>query len=139
MQKQPLAPLQNVLCIEASDLILTWVVPLLEKLGCHVIEARDLQTALTIIQRKTPVDLVLLGDLGRPDHDISNGPPPAELTLLLKLRSTACYRKVPIIVFTSKNWLASAKNAGATDHLVKPAGAEELEAAVLPHLPPRKS
>jgi hypothetical protein len=104
MENRPPTPAQNVLCIEACDLILIWVVPLIEKLGCHVLPACDLTTAGTIIQQSTPIDLVLLGDLVRPDQIVSNAPS-AELTLLIKLRSTPAYKRIPTIVFTSKDWL----------------------------------
>lgn len=124
----------NVLCIEASDLILTWLVPFIARHGCHVTEARHLQAALTAIQKNEPLDLVLLGDISRPTDLVFPTTPEAEMKILLDLRNHPKYKKTPIIVFTSIDWITEARDNGATNYLIKPAGSDELEALILPYL-----
>jgi CheY-like chemotaxis protein len=132
----------NVLCVEASDLILTWLVPAIERLGCNVIQATDFKSAQETINKNVPLDLVLLGDITRPTHpaaQLAQQTSPAELVLLKEIRKIQCYKDVPVVVFTSVDYLAEATAAGANDTLVKPAGIEELETVILHHLAATKA
>ncbi len=118
---------QEVLFIEASDLLLGLLVPLIEKIGCRVTQARDLNSAQAIIREHKPIDLVLLGEVtGRSLKTRSQS---AELTLLQQLRESPEYQTIPIITFTSSNDPATnMQDAGATAQLTKPVGADDVEA-----------
>ena len=124
---------QEVLFIEASDLLLSLLVPLIEQLGCRVTQARDLKTAQDIIEQERPLDLVLLGEVtGRSLQERSQS---AELTLLSKLRETPEYKSIPIITFTSSNDpVSTLMDAGATAQLTKPVGSDDLQALLRTYL-----
>lgn len=124
---------KRVLIVEASELILTWVVPVIEKLGCLVTRACDLPTALSVIKQSEPLDLILLGDISHPT-DIEPTTPAAEMELLQQIRRNQKYRRTAVVVFTNLDWIEEAKRAGATNWLVKPCGADDLEAVILPCL-----
>jgi CheY-like chemotaxis protein len=124
---------QEVLFIEASDLLLNLLVPLIEQLGCRVTQARDLKTAQAIIEQERPLDLVLLGEVtGRSLQARSQS---AELTLLRQLRAIPEYQTIPIITFTSSNDpVVNMKDAGATAQLTKPVGADDVQALLRTYL-----
>lgn len=129
----PDLPRKELLYAEASSQIQAWVLPTLQRLGCAVTCALDINAARQPVDNNQPLDLVLLGDLTRP-NELTTGVPLAELTLIKSLRENRLYRKIPIIIFTSLDWLPQAYEAGASAHLVKPAGAEELEHVLAPYL-----
>ena len=124
---------QEVLFIEASDLLLSLLVPLIEQLGCRVTQARDLNTAQEIIRQERPLDLVLLGEVtGRSLQERSQS---AELTLLHQIRAVPDYETIPIITFTSSNDpVANLIDAGATAQLTKPVGSDDVQALLRTYL-----
>ena len=126
---------KHVLVVEASDLILTWVVPAIEKLGCLVTTAGDLITAQRVLQGSEPLDVILLGDISQPTH-VGPQTPAAEMALLQQVRCSPKYRRTPVVIFTDVNWIDQARQAGATNWIVKPCGIDSLEAVVLPYLSP---
>jgi CheY-like chemotaxis protein len=124
---------QEVLFIEASDLLLGLLVPLIEQLGCRVTQARDLKTAQAIIEQERPLDLVLLGEVtGRSLQARSQS---AELTLLRQLREKPEYKTIPIITFTSSNDpVSNMTENGPTAQLTKPVGADDVQALLRTYL-----
>jgi CheY-like chemotaxis protein len=124
---------KRVLVVEASELILTWVVPVIEKLGCLVTTAADLTSAQTVIQGSEPLDLILLGDISQPT-DIGPQTPAAEMAVLQQVRHSTKYKRTPVVVFTNLDWIDQARQAGASNWIVKPCGIDSLEEVVLPYL-----
>lgn len=132
METSPTAA-KRVLVVEASELILTWVIPVIEKLGCRVTKAGELKAALSVIQQCEPLDLILLGDISRPTN-IESEIPAAEMELLQQVRRNPKYRRTAVVVFTNLDWIDEAKRAGASNWIVKPCGADDLETVILPYL-----
>lgn len=127
----------KVLYVESSDLIQSWVRPLLNRLGCLLEPARTIDAARAIVEKENPLDLVVIGDLTRPS-DLVAGVPLAELSLINSIRERQCYRETPVIIFTNVDWLSDAYRAGADGDVTKPAGADELEKVIKPYLDGRK-
>jgi CheY-like chemotaxis protein len=124
---------KTILYIEASDLIQAWVPSVLKRSGWAVTCVRDIESARRSVESENHFDVILLGDLTRPTELISDIPP-AELSLVRAIRQSRLNRDTPIVIFTSYDWLETAREAGVNEHLVKPVGAEELEAILQPYV-----
>ncbi len=122
---------KRVLYVEASDLVQASVVPLITGLNCAVSQASSLDTALAELNSNDPFDLILLGDLTRPSQVNDEGPQ-AELTIIKQAREAN--RDIPILIFTSQNYLNLAYEAGATSHMIKPTGAGPIIDFISPFL-----
>jgi len=127
----------RVLYVESSDLIQSWVRPLLNRLGCLLEPARTIDAARAIVENEDHLDLVVIGDLTRPT-DLVAGVPLAELSLINSIRERKCYRETPVIIFTNVDWLDDAYRAGADGEIAKPAGADDLEKVIKPYLDGKK-
>ncbi len=128
-----MAPKTKLLYIEASDLIQGWVIALLQQLNCETTQARTLSSARSKIEKETPFNLILLGDLTRPTDQVS-GVPVSELSIIKSIRERVTYKNTSIIIFSSANYETECMQHGANGFLHKPAGAVELEEVLTPHL-----
>ena len=125
-------PQKHVLYIEASDLVQESHAPALEKrLHCSVRQAFSEAAALEALSFKDRFDVIILGDISKPVNDEE---PVAELSIIRKARQLD--KTVPIIIFTSQNYIQLARDAGANDFLLKPAGVTALIEIIKPYLSP---
>src|ERR1051325_6949475 len=108
---------KRVLYVEASDLVQASHPPALEKLNCVVVQVSSANAAHKALTTEEPFDLILVGDVSKPAHD-QNPEPELSIIRMARLQDA----KVPILIFTSHNYLEAAYKAGATDHMLKPAG-----------------
>ena len=122
-------PQKRVLYVEASDLVQASHGPVFERLNCTVFQVASASAAIEALETQGPFDLVLVGDLSKPLDDED---PQPELSVIQKARKLS--PTVPILVFTSHNYLEDAYKAGATGHLLKPAGVFDLTDLVKPYL-----
>jgi CheY-like chemotaxis protein len=134
-------PKKRVLFAEASDLVQASHGAALEKLKCQVTQVTSATAAFEELSSDAPpFDLVLVGDLSKPFNDEEQE---SELSVIRQARKV--HPEVPILIFTSHNYLDRAYASGATAHMLKPAGAIDLIAFVTPYLfspgprEPRKS
>jgi DNA-binding response OmpR family regulator len=113
-------PMAKVLIVEDDPTIRTMVVRALGERGHAVATAADALTGLQLAVAERP-DVVLL-DLGLPDLDGREA-----------LRMLHAVSPVPIIVVTAADGesdMVRALDAGADDYIVKPFGAEQLDARI---------
>ena len=114
----------TVLIVEDHDEMATMMRRILEEDGWTVHRAADGKGAKELIGRLAPTALVTL-DIGLPDTKGED--------LILHLKDTPGWKRVPIVMVTAKpkdkdvNW---AIKSGATAYLVKPFTAEELRDCV---------
>ena|ERR1041384_3516773 len=120
-------PQKRVLYVEASDLVQASHPPALEQLNCLVVQVSSAPAALEALASQDPFNLILVGDVSRPTEN-----PEAELSVIRRARQQDA--EVPILVFTSHNYLQQAYQAGATAHMEKPAGVMALIEFVTPYL-----
>lgn len=120
---------KRVLYVEASDLVQASHGLVFERLNCSVFQVASANAAIDALETEEPFDLVLVGDLSKPVDDED---PQPELSVIQKARKLS--PTVPILVFTSHNYLEDAYKAGATAHLLKPAGVFDLIDLVSPYL-----
>jgi CheY-like chemotaxis protein len=110
--------LKRVLYVEASDLVQASHPPaIIERLNCVVIQVHSAKAALDALSQEDPFDLILVGDVSKPVQDKD---PEPELSVIRRARQQDA--RVPILLFTSHNYMEAAYRTGATDHLLKPAG-----------------
>ena len=122
---------KRLLFVEASDLVQGALVPRISSvLNCSVEQASNLTDALATLKSDPPLDLILLGDLTRPSQLTDDGPE-AELTVIKTAREAN--PDLPILLFTSQNYLDLAYAAGATSHMIK-AGPDDLINFISPFL-----
>ena len=119
----------RVLYAEASDLVQASHGPALEKLNCSVAQVASAAAAVRALQSEGPFDLILVGDLSKVENDDA---PEPELSVITKARQQN--PRIPILIFTSHNYLEKAYQAGATAHILKPAGAIALMDFIRPYL-----
>lgn len=120
---------KRVLYAEASDLVQASHGPALEKLNCSVTQVASARAAIEALSSEEQFDLVLVGDLSKVSDDET---PEPELSVITKARQQN--PRVPILIFTSHNYLDKAYRAGATAHLLKPQGAIALMDFISPYL-----
>lgn len=120
---------KRVLYAEASDLVQASHGPVFEKLNCSVLQVASSSAALQALESGERFDLVFVGDLSKPINDEDPQPELSVITKARQLDST-----IPILVFTSHNYIDQAYAAGATAHMLKPAGAIALIQFVTPFL-----
>jgi CheY-like chemotaxis protein len=120
---------KRVLYVEASDLIQASHPPALEKLNCLVIPVSSASAALEALVSEAPFDLIIVGDVSKPSDKDSTQP---ELSIISRARQIN--PNVPILLFTSHNYLEAAYRAGATAHLEKPCGVNNFIKFVTPYL-----
>lgn len=97
---------------------------MLSREGFNVLTAEDGRQATALIVGEEPPDLVLL-DIMIP---YVNG-----FQLLEKIKNTAGWKDVPVVMLTSKSQegdVVRALESGATDYIIKPFQADELLARV---------
>jgi CheY-like chemotaxis protein len=122
---------KRLLFVEASDLVQGALVPRISSvLNCSVEQASNLTDALATLKSDPPLDLILLGDLTRPSQLTDDGPE-AELTVIKTAREAN--PDIPILLFTSQNYLDLAYAAGATSHMIK-AGSDDVINFISPFL-----
>jgi len=122
---------KRLLFVEASDLVQGALVPRISSVfNCSVEQASNLTDALATLKSDPPLDLILLGDLTRPSQLTDNGPE-AELTVIKTAREAN--PDIPILLFTSQNYLDRAYAAGATSHMIK-AGSDDVINFISPFL-----
>jgi CheY-like chemotaxis protein len=115
---------KRLLFVEASDLVQQAHVPRISTVfNCIVEQASNLTEALAALESTPPLDLILLGDLTKPSQLTSDGPE-AELTIIKTARNM--YPDIPILIFTSQNYIDLAYANGCTSHMIKPAGSQEI-------------
>ena len=123
-------PQKHVLYMEASDLVQESHAPALEKkLNCSVRQAFSEAAALEALSSEGRFDVIIVGDISKPVNDEK---PEAELTIIRHARQGDA--SVPIIIFTFHNYIQLARDAGATDFLLKPAGVTALIEVIKPYL-----
>ena len=120
---------KRVLYVEASDLVQASHGPVFERLNCSLSQVASANAAIEALETEAPFDLILVGDLSKPLDDED---PKPELSVIQRARKQN--PNVPILVFTSHNYLEDAYKAGATGHLLKPAGVFDLINFVTPYL-----
>jgi CheY-like chemotaxis protein len=120
---------KRVLFAEASDLVQASHGAALERLNCQVAQVTSAPAAFKELSTGPPFDLILVGDLSKPTNDEEQEP---ELSVIRQARKLD--PDVPILIFTSHNYLDRAYTSGATAHMLKPAGAIDLIAFVTPYL-----
>ena len=125
---------KRVLYVEASDLVQASHGPVFERLNCSVFQVASAAAAMEALEKEEPFDLVLVGDLSKP---LDEENPKPELSVIQKARKLS--PSMPILIFTSHNYLEDAYRAGATGHLLKPAGVFDLIDFVTPYLFSSKS
>ena len=122
MSDTPLAP--TALVVEDDDQIALLVQFILRKEGYAVTVARDGLEAQKLIAEIAPPALVTL------DFML---PHATGLELLATIRERADWVNVPVVMLTAKSQerdITRAREAGATDYLVKPFKPEELRACI---------
>jgi CheY-like chemotaxis protein len=120
---------KRVLYVEASDLVQASHGPVFERLNCSIFQVASANAAIEALETEEPFDLVLVGDLSKPVDDED---PQPELSVIAKARKLSA--TVPILIFTSHNYLDDAYRTGATGHLLKPAGIFDMIEFVTPYL-----
>jgi CheY-like chemotaxis protein len=120
---------KRVLFAEASDLVQASHGAALERLNCQVTQVTSAKSAFKELSNDSSFDLILVGDLSKPINDEEQE---SELSVIRQARKLD--PDVPILIFTSHNYLDRAYASGATAHMVKPAGAIDLIAFVTPYL-----
>jgi CheY-like chemotaxis protein len=103
--------------VEASDLVEESHTLAIEKLHCTVRQVFSEAAAMNARSSEEDFDLIILGDVSKPVKDEK---PEPELSIIRKARQDN--PRVPIIIFTSDNYIQLARDPGATDFLLKPAG-----------------
>jgi len=120
---------KRVLYAEASDLVQETHGGALEGLNCGVVSVASAQAALDELSTGEPFDLILLGDVAKPiDSDYLE----VQLSMIKKVRLLDAH--VPILLFSSIDYISQAKESGATDQMVKPAGIRDFMKFITPHL-----
>ena len=120
---------KRVLYAEASDLVQASHPPALEKLNCVVVQVSSADAAHKALSTEEPFDLILVGDVSKPVNERN---PEPELSIIRAARLQDA--TVPILIFTSHNYLDQAYKSGASDHMLKPAGVIDLIEFVTPYL-----
>ena len=116
--------MKKVLVLEDEASIRSFIVINLQRAGYEVVEAECGEEALQKLQENPDTRLCLL-DIMLPEED--------GLSVLKKLRGSALWRELPVVMLTAKNAeydRVVGLDAGADDYISKPFGMMELLARV---------
>lgn len=115
---------RTILTVDDSATVRQMVSFTLKSAGYDVMEAKDGQDALTRLEDRVSLSMVVT-DLNMPVMD--------GIGLILRLRGHPSYKYVPIVVLTTESEPAKkqeARSAGATAWIVKPFRPEQLVAVI---------
>lgn len=121
---------RTVVVVDDHDLNRELARDLLERAGCHVIEARDADEALAVVRRERPA-LVLM-DLGLPGKD--------GIAAACELKADPATAKIPIVALTAhamRGHQERTQQAGMDGYLTKPIDRATLQAVVDRFVPRR--
>jgi len=120
---------KRILYVEASDLVHESHGAGLEKLNCAVVPVASSEAAFHELSFGGWFDLIVLGDISKPiDNDFLQ----IQMSVIRKARSVD--PDVPILIFSSVNYINEAHEAGATAQMLKPAGVIDFIGFVTPYL-----
>ncbi len=107
-------PVNTILAVEDSPILLTTLKFSLEKQGYQVKTATNGLEALEQFQKNQPIDLILMDA----DMPVLDG-----ISACEKIRSTELGQNIPVIMVTGygeRDWVDRAYAAGVTDYVMKP-------------------
>ena len=120
---------KRILYVEASDLVHEVHGAGLEKLNCAVIPVASAEAAFEELSFGERFDLIIVGDISKPiDDDFLQ----IQMSVITKARSVD--PGVPILIFSSVNYINAAREAGANGQLGKPADLIDFIGFVTPYL-----